>query len=208
MASGVGTEMTQSEKSARSTNALLDAAADLIVEGGFAALTFAAIGDRAGYSRGLVTVRFGSKDGLVEALINRIVGAWGHRNVLPLTKGKSGLVGMTTMLDAIRQQAVRDARGLRVLYALMFEALGPDESLRARMATFHRGMRRDFARFIERGIRDGSVRVGTSPSAEAALAVAGLRGIAYQWHLDPDGFDPVSSLEYLHDTTALRLAAP
>jgi hypothetical protein len=115
---------------------------------------------------------------------------------------------MTTMLDAIGQQAARDPRGLRVLYALMFEALGPDELLRARIATFHREMRRDFARFVGRGMRDGSVRPGVSPRAEAALVIAGLRGIAYQWLLDPDGFEPVSSLAYLHDTTRARLAAP
>jgi AcrR family transcriptional regulator len=208
MAPQAGTETTQAERSARSTKALLDAAAGLIVEGGFSSLTYAAIGERAGYSRGLVTARFGSKDGLVEALINRIVGTWNHRNVIPYTKGKNGLAGVTTMLDAIRRQAALDPRGLRVLYALMFEALGPDELLRARIAKFHREMRCDFARFVERGVRDGSVRPGLSPRAEAALVIAGLRGIGYQWLLDPDGFDPVSSLEYLHDTTSARLAAP
>jgi AcrR family transcriptional regulator len=208
MAPLTGTETTQAERSARSTRALLDAAAELIVEGGFSSLTFATIGERAGYSRGLVTARFGSKDGLVEALINRIVGTWSHRNVIPYTEGKSGLAGMTTMLDAIRRQAAHDPRGLRVLYALMFEALGPDEMLRARIAKFHREMRRDFARFLERGMRDGSVRPGVSPRAEASLVIAGLRGIGYQWLLDPDGFDPVSSLAYLHDTTSARLAAP
>jgi len=47
---------------------LLDAAADLIAEGGYEAMTLAAVGERAGYSRGLVTARFGSKDQLLEAL--------------------------------------------------------------------------------------------------------------------------------------------
>lgn len=208
MAPLVETEITQAERSARSTTALLDAAADLIVEGGFSSCTLAAVGERAGYSRGLVTARFGSKDGLIEALIDRIVGTWSHRNVMPYTKGKSGLAGMTTMLDAIRRQAARDPRGLRVLYALIFEALGPDEFLRARIANFHREMRRDFARFISRGVRDGSVLPAISARSEATLIIAGLRGIGYQWLLDLEEFDPVSSLAYLHDTTTARLAAP
>lgn len=195
----------QQERNERSTNALLDAAAALIVEGGFSSLTLAAIGERAGYSRGLVTARFGSKDGLVDELIKRIVDRWSHRNVLPRTKGKSGREAMLVMLDAIRAQAERDPRALRVLYALMFEALGPDEALRARFAKFHEGMRADFAGFVQRGKRDGSIARNVDHAAEATLVIAGLRGIGYQWLLDPDHFDPVPALSYLHATTANRL---
>ena len=81
----------QQERTERSTNALLQAASELIVKGGFDSLTFAAIGERAGYSRGLVTARFGNKEGLIEALTDRIVTTWSHKNVLPRTKGQPGL---------------------------------------------------------------------------------------------------------------------
>ncbi|MET0276038.1 MAG: helix-turn-helix domain-containing protein, partial [Acidimicrobiia bacterium] len=141
----------QRDRSEHSTNAMLDAAMALIVEGGFAALTFVSIGERAGYSRGLVTARFGSKEGLIEELIDRIVNTWNHRNVLPRTKGKPGLAGVEVLLDAIHRQAEADPRGLRVLYALMFEALGADEELRSRFAKFHEVMRTDFARLIAKG---------------------------------------------------------
>ncbi len=197
----------QQIRAQRSTNALLDAAADLIVEGGFAALTFAKIGDRAGYSRGMVTARFGSKDGLIEALIDRIVTTWSHRNVIPRTKGSTGLAGAVTLIDAIRAQAARDPRGLRVLYSLMYEATGSDEDLRMRFAKFHEVMRADFAGYVRKGQRDGSVRRGPSPDREGELIVAGLRGIGYQWLLDPSTFDPVEALAYLRDTTSERLAA-
>ena len=195
----------QQARSERSTNALLDAAAALIVERVFGALTLAAIGERAGYSRGLVTARFGSKDGLVDALIERIVGRWSHRNVLPRTKGRSGREAMLVMLDAIRAQAERDPRALRVLYALMFEAIGPDPGLRARFAKFHEDMRADFAGFVARGKRDGSIARCVDAGAEATLVISGLRGIGYQWLLDPEHFDPVPALVYLHATTANRL---
>ena len=197
----------QAARTERSTNALLDAAAALIVERGFSALTLAAIGERAGFSRGLVTARFGSKDGLVDELIKRIVGRWSHRNVLPRTQGKSGREAMLVMLDAIRAQAERDPRALRVLYALMFEALGPDEALRARFAKFHEDMRADFSGFVTRGKRDGSVAKRIDATSEATLVISGLRGIGYQWLLDPDRFDPVPALSYLHATTAARLIA-
>lgn len=197
----------QQQRTARSTNALLEAAADLIVEGGFDALTFAAIGDRAGYSRGLVTARFGSKDGLIDALIDRIVTTWSHRNVIPRTKGRSGLDGAIILIDAIRAQAAKDPRGLRVLYSLMFEAVGSEDDLRERFAAFQATMRSDFAQCVRRGQRDGSVRRGPSPDREGELLVAGLRGIGFQWLIDPDAFDPVKALTYLRDTTEQRLAA-
>jgi AcrR family transcriptional regulator len=196
----------QQVRSERSTNALLDAAAELIVEGGLGALTFAAIGERAGYSRGMVTARFGNKDGLIDALIDRIVTRWSHRNVIPLTKGRTGLEGAITLVEAIRAQAAKDPRGLRVLYSLMFEATGSDEDLRVRFAKFHEVMRADFAGYVRAGQRDGSVRSGPSPDREGELLVASLRGIGYQWLLDPTAFDPVKALTYLRDTTTERLA--
>lgn len=197
----------QQLRSERSTNALLEAASDLIVEGGFAALTFAAIGERSGYSRGMVTARFGTKDGLIDALIERIVTTWSHKNVIPHTKGRPGLEGAMTLLKAIESQAARDPGGLRVLYSLMFEAVGSTEDMVLRFAKFHEGMRADFARYVRRGQRDGSIRKGPSPDREAELIVAGLRGIGFQWLLDPGSFDPVKALAYLRVTTSDRLAA-
>ena len=195
----------QQQRTERSTNALLQAASELIVEGGFDALTFASIGERAGYSRGLVTARFGSKDGLVDALIDRIVTAWNTRNVLPQTQGLDGRSAMVHVIEAIRRQAERDPSGLRVLYALAFEAIGPHEELRLRMVKLHEGMRADFAALIRRGVRDGSIAVGTESVREAELIIAGLRGIGFQWLLDSDGFDPMPALAYLRDTTEERL---
>ena len=195
----------QQLRTERSTNALLEAAADLIVEGGLDALTFAAIGDRAGYSRGLVTARFGNKDGLLDALIDRIVTTWSHRNVVPRTRGRSGIDAVGALLDAIRRQAAIDPRGLRVLYSLMFEALGADDALRGRFAALHASMRADVTRLVQRGLRDGSIGEGHSPDREAALIVGALRGLGYQWLLDPQAFEIVEALEFLRDTTLDRL---
>jgi AcrR family transcriptional regulator len=193
------------ERSERSTALLLDAAAELIEEGGYEAMTLAAIGERAGYSRGLATARFGSKDQLLSALVDRITTGWSHRNLLPRTAGRTGADGLLVLIDAIRVQAERDPRALRTLYALMFEALGPNEPLRQRFVEFHRTMRTDLAKLVRRGIRDGSIEPNRNPNEEALLIVAGLRGIAYQWRLDPDAFDPVVALAAFGRATEQRL---
>lgn len=193
------------ERSELSTRRLLEAAGHLVVEGGYEAMTLAAVGERAGYSRGLATARFGSKDQLLAALVERIIDRWNHRNVLPRTKGGSGREAIVILLDAITEQVERDPTDVRVLYALMFEALRPIPELRSTFVEIHATMRADLASFVRKGVRDGSIAPGTSPTKEAALIVAGLRGVGYQWRLDPDGFDPLPALRHLTSTTDARL---
>jgi AcrR family transcriptional regulator len=197
----------QEERSTTSTRRLLDAAGDLISEGGYAAMTLAAVGARAGYSRGLVTARFGSKSELLEALVERITTRWNMRNVQPRTVGRSGLDGLLVTLDAIREQAASDPGVLRTLYALQFEALGPVPELRAHFVEFHRTMRADMSAFVRRGLRDGSVVAGTNTKAEGAAIVGALRGIGYQWLLDPDDVDPVAQFKHLIRSIDQRLRA-
>ncbi|MCP4962453.1 MAG: TetR/AcrR family transcriptional regulator [Actinomycetia bacterium] len=197
----------QQERTERSTRALLDAAGAIIVEEGFAAMTFAKIGERAGYSRGLVTARFGSKEGLVETLIDLIVNGWSHKNVIPATKGADGIDGVETLIMSIRRQIARDDTGVKVLYALMFESLGHDVALKERFSRLHHTMRRDFAGMVRQGIRDGTIRPDVDPKREAVLIISGLRGIGYQWLLDQGRFDPLPALDYLAQTTVDRLVA-
>jgi AcrR family transcriptional regulator len=195
----------QQQRSHHSTARLLDAASELIAERGWAGATLAGVGERAGFSRGLVTARFGSKEKLLAALVERIVTRWSLRNVLPRTEGRPGLDAVVVMLDAVREQAERDASALSALYVLSFEAIGPSVELRDRMIEFHRGLRADIAELLRRGLRDGSIRAGTSVEAEAALIVASLRGIAYLWALDPERTCFVEQLKYLIATTRARL---
>jgi AcrR family transcriptional regulator len=197
----------QAQRSRDSSNALLKAAGDLIVEGGYEAMTLAAVGELSGFSRGLVTTRFGSKAGLLEALIDRIVHEWGHRNVVPDTRDKTGLQALLIMLDAIKAQTARDSSSVKVLYALSFEALAPRAELRSRFSALHDEMRSDVSAFVRRGLRDGSIREGVDPSEEAVLIVSELRGIGYQWLLDPTQIDATDALAYLEDTVRQRLAS-
>src|SRR5690349_12395535 len=62
------TRRTQKQRREEAEAALLGAAVELVDEQGVSALTLARVGERAGYSRGLVTHYFGSKQALVERL--------------------------------------------------------------------------------------------------------------------------------------------
>jgi AcrR family transcriptional regulator len=86
----------------------LHAAGDQVAESGYASMTLATVGERAGYSRSLATARFGSKAKMLEALVDHIVERWSIATVLPRTEGRSGLDALMIVLEAIRDQYRRD----------------------------------------------------------------------------------------------------
>jgi len=196
----------QAERTERSTDALLRAAAELIAEGGMAAITFAAVAERAGYSRGLVTARFGSKEGLVEAMIRRVWGRLRYLRVLPGIEDRPGLDSVLVLVAGIRDQAATDSVEMRALIALMFEAVSDNGALRSRFVRFHDAMRDDLAAALRKGIKDGSVRPELDPEREATMIVGILRGTSYQWLLDPERFDPGRAYTTVIDVLRDRLA--
>ena len=169
-----------------STRRLLEAAGELIAERGFEQASLAAIGERAGYSRGLVTARFGTKENLLTVLMERTTKDWIERNVLPEIEGLDGLNAMVTYLDTVIEQLERDPEAMRVLWALSFEAARETSPLREHFEPYHRETLSTVRRFLKEGIADGSVDPDIDPEAEALLHTAALRGIAYHWMIVGD----------------------
>ncbi|GAA4548711.1 TetR/AcrR family transcriptional regulator [Pseudonocardia xishanensis] len=174
----------QQARSELSTSRLLDAAMELIGEVGFERATLAAIGERAGYSPGLVTRRFGSKEGLLWTMIERMVVDWNSSVLGPAVGDSGGRPALHTMVTGIHASAVEAPARMRALYLLMFEALLPIPLLRERMAELHRGMRESVAACIARGVDDGTVDPAVDVPRAARLFVGALRGAAYQALLD------------------------
>jgi len=168
-----------------STGKLLDAAAELISEGGYERMTLAAIGKRAGYSHGLVTARFGSKEGLLWALVDRMVNEWRAELLAPAIADQSGTAVLHTLIDELAKSWRRSPTRMRALYILMFEALLPVPLLHERMAALHEDLRRNVADAIARSINEGITSPDVDAAAAARLIVGALRGASYQSMLDP-----------------------
>ena len=109
----------QQQRREKSTQALLDAAGELVLEGGFSAMTFAAIGERAGFSRAMVTARFGSRQGLVEELIQRLVVPCKERTY-PAGHTNTGMESVLALVDSTIDRTESNSKQLRILNALMF----------------------------------------------------------------------------------------
>ena len=150
------TGLTQPERSARSDARMADAAIALICERGAAATTLKDVGLRAGYSRGLASYRFGSKEGLWSFLISTIGAEW----LAELQRAVDGTAGLQTIhaaLDAHCRFLLESSERIRAFYVLWFESVGPDPMLQTVITGAHARRQRDVEEWITRGIETGTI---------------------------------------------------
>jgi AcrR family transcriptional regulator len=191
--SPTATRRTQAERVAESDRALLGAAVRLIAERGYQRTTLAAIGEASGYSRGLVTQRFGSKEGLLLAVLDRLLDSWALRDVGPRVGDLVGVRALQASLDAYLHVVEAAPDSLRAYHALLREADGPVPSVRVRIADLNRAERAGVEAWIREGQAAGSVRADVDPRAVATTFLATIRGTTTQWLLDPE-VDVVAAL--------------
>ena len=178
------TRRTQRERREHTESALVTAAAELVVESGLRSLTLARVGERAGYSRGIVNHHFGSKQALVEALAHAT-----QRGFVPgMDRIPPGLERLLTVVERYIG-ALGDVTVISRAFLLLWAeaATQPDLApiFRERDDAFRADLRAD----IKAGIADGVVDPGLRPDDVAIAIVGQLRGIALQLLLDPGGVD-------------------
>ncbi|WP_413811248.1 TetR/AcrR family transcriptional regulator [Streptomyces sp. OE57] len=180
----VTTRRTQQERRAQAEAALLNAAAELVVEHGVRSLTLARVGEQAGYSRGIVTHHFGSKQTLIERLARTTQTGF----VPGLADLPPGLDRLLRLVDGYIGASGGAGTMNRAFLLLWAEAATASELapiFRERDEAFRSDLRIDVAA----GIADGDVRPDIVPD-DVAIAVLGqLRGIGLQCLLDPHTVD-------------------
>lgn len=178
------TRRTQQERRDQAEAAILAAAAELVVEQGVRSLTLARVGERAGYSRGIVTHHFGGKQALVERLARATQAGFvpGVEDLPP------GLDRLLRLIDGYLGELSRISVFNQAFLLLWAEAATqPDLApiFRERDAAFRADLRED----VEAGIADGSIAAEGDADEVATAVVGQLRGIALQRLLDPGSVD-------------------
>jgi AcrR family transcriptional regulator len=163
---------------------LLEAARRLLETEGYSSLTLKAIGREAGQNESLIGYHFGSKTGLLVALVDWLVYDIVrdlHARVLRLEDGQDQL--HPAMDDARR--LVGDVESYRAFYDLMPHLLATREG-RLRMAQLYTTYRELNARALSAALAQAR-----SPRARAvaAMHVALTDGLALQVLMDPGGVD-------------------
>jgi AcrR family transcriptional regulator len=173
---------TQAERRAQSDRNLLLAAAELIAEEGYAAATFEKVGARAGYSRGLAS--FGSKEGLIEALIDYL-----HERSDELAAGEHllDMPGLEAVLGSVDTFLANFAAetALRAYFIAMAGTVATLSRQRLAFAGSHMKAKERLMAQIERGQADGSVARDVDAEAAALMIGSLLLGLSTQWLIDP-----------------------
>ncbi len=198
---------TQAERTATANRRMIRAAIRLIARQGSTRTTLAQVGKEAGYTGGLVSHHFGSKEGLARALVERAAGRFYQDQLLAATRGKSGLDALCAAMDTYLDELVVREEYMRALYVLMGEALGPVAEINEVFAELNRGFRRSARAWIRGGMETEEIRSDLDPDAEAAVFVGMLRGVATQWMAEPRCFDLDAVRESLKDALRRHLTA-
>lgn len=111
---------TQAQRRADTERRLLDATMEIVAARGVRAVTLAAVGEAAGYSRGIVTHQFGSRQALLDALTLDLQ----NRFVLPDTDDVAELI------DAYLRSVAERRLDIRVFAVLWAESLAGEADLR------------------------------------------------------------------------------
>ncbi|WP_049561567.1 TetR/AcrR family transcriptional regulator [Nonomuraea sp. SBT364] len=181
------------QTSHESRELILAAAARLFAEKGYRQTTFVDVAERSGISRGSIPWHFGSKEGLLLAVLERSVEAIraGLSDEAPdvaagfeqLTRGVGALFGAPTT---------------KLFVTLLVEALEPDSPIRGRYAEIHAVLREHCRRSLERL----PLPPGLSAEALAVMIIGAGIGIHQQWLLAPDRVDADAALAALRTLVA------
>lgn len=193
---------TQQERVEESNRRLARAAIELIAEKGYAATTAAEIGIHAGYSRGMVSARHGTKEALLDSILTE---QYESRLDPPSDPASPGVDRVLARLERLRVFAIDDADLLRAVLVLNFEAAHDDGGLRARIRQWLQQFLGGITEDILTGQGDGSIDGSVDADEEAAEILATGIGYAYGWIVEPDRVDLAQEVARWGPRVAKRL---
>ena len=165
---------TQQQRREETERRLVDAATSLFAERGSRSVSLADVGRLAGYSSGIVSHHFGSKQRLLAAVVQQA-----QQFDVP-TSGTFGLERLTAVLSTYLRTLRDRAPGPQAFLQLWSEAVAADPVLAPLFAERDAWFRGLLADHISSGVDDGSIRSDVDPDAQAIALVGLLRGTALQ----------------------------
>ncbi len=181
---------TQSERTAAARAAIVAAAIEVLGSEGQRSLTNERLQEVSGHSRGLVGYHFGSRQKLLEAVVDSIRDDFVADLVQsPEVGSMPGLQATVRLVDTYLRELIRDPRRNLAILVLTVASIREMPNLQPAIRRLDDGLRRGVGDLLARGIEDGSIRADTEPAAAAVTIVAMLRGATVQWLADPDGLN-------------------
>ena len=184
---------------------MVNATIELLNTVGLAGTTLIAIGESAGYSRGLASHHFGSKSGLFRKVLRHITAVWTEELESNLD-GKDGLKAILAALDAHRDHMLHfphHARAMNIMWSTSFD---PASEFKPNVIEFHKLQRQAAATWVRQGQKSGQIRPEVDPDSFGEQFYASLLGLNYQWLINT-GIDLNRSVEALKQNIVALLEA-
>lgn len=174
---------TQAERREIAERAILNAAKKIVAERGLDALTLNEAGEAAGYSRALPAHYFGSKSQLIAALADYIIADYAARLTIA-SANATGLDRLMTRVAFYVDEASHEPEGFRAFHIILGGAVTSPELLPL-VARLNRESIDGMGSLIKEARDAGEVRADARPRAEASIILAAMRGVMFQWLIDP-----------------------
>lgn len=170
---------TQAQRRAQSEDRLLGAAAAIIAEEGYLAATLERVGERAGFSRGLASRKYGSKDGLIEAVIWH-VSTQVHAEVDAAVTGlESPLDQLLTLFDRF-VELVQQETAVRAYFVLFSAMIANRLETRSVFDEVQQRFGTRIEEMVRAGQASGAISSALPPSHLAFMVGCLLAGIAIE----------------------------
>lgn len=153
-----------------------------IGKGGYAAMTLAEVGELAGYSRGLATHHFGSKAGLLTAILDKVLEK-NRTEFRKATEGKRGLARLAAIVDCTLYRCVQTPDEARAYLMLALEPTARWAAVKVREQTA--ALRKQAEEAAREAVALGELSPQFEPAEVASITLAMSRGYAYEWAADP-----------------------
>ena len=162
---------TQAERRAETERRVLDATMAIIAAHGVRAVTMAAVGEAAGYSRGIVNHQFGTRQALMAAVAETV-----QARFAPTASGLTGRERVVAMAGAylVSLPPGRRTRASSAPVDRGDRRRGAGAATGVRAA--RRGLSRGRRRALGEGLRDGTVRADVEPRPWRSRSSASCAG--------------------------------
>ena len=175
---------TQAERTALAERRMINAAIELLNSAGIEGATLRAIGEKAGYSRGLATHHFGNKAGLFRKVLREVSATW-VRELQNQVAGLTGLEALSVANAAHLQHVLDRPDHLRAMYILWFGSLDPGSEFSPNLSRFMKKQRDSMADWVRGGQELKEIRSDIDPELMGEQLYAMLIGINHQWLVGP-----------------------
>lgn len=176
-------QLTQSERTELSDERMIRTTLRLIVQHGIAGVRLTEVGLRAGYSRGLAAMRFGTKASLLSRVVRHATSGW-MQKLSEAVNGKSGINAVCAAIDAQGHWMIEAPEEMRVLYLIFFQSLDPGADYHFAVERMLAAQRRDMARWIREAGEESSMTPAAEAEFEAEQILASMVGLIYQSLVD------------------------